>query len=82
MLAARKLLNVKDENSESWVALIWTCDNSNKIITKIDQMQSSVQRAVVRQAAPAFRLAAWHENKIQEISLDQYKGKLHRFKLL
>jgi len=37
-------------------------------------MQSSVQRAVVRKAAPAFSLAAWHENKIQQISLDQYKG--------
>ena len=37
-------------------------------------MQSSVQKAVIRKAAPAFSVAAWHENKIQQISLEQFKG--------
>ncbi len=35
-----------------------------------------MSKAIIRKAAPLFRSQAWWQNKFQEVSLDQFKGKI------
>jgi len=51
------------------------------VYTLILQMQKTCSagmachKAVIRSAAPAFKAAAWYQDKIQTVSLEQFKGK-------
>ena len=42
-------------------------------------MVQAASKAVIRQAAPGFKAMAWWQNKFQEVSLEQFRGK---FRLL
>ena len=44
-------------------------------IHKSPDMPEPTVKAIVRQPAPSFKGQAWHQGKIQDISLEQYKGK-------
>jgi alkyl hydroperoxide reductase subunit AhpC len=42
-------------------------------------MVQAGSKAVIRKAAPTFTAQAWWQNKIQEVSLEQFRGKFSLF---